>query len=105
MSSNDYENDNEYQKEIKKRLSRSIKQMQIEEQRKELMKQVLDSTAFERLMNVRIANYNLYIQIVNVLISFMQSGRISGKISETQLTAIINKMTQKTEPKIEFKHK
>ena len=79
--------------------------MQIEEQRKELMKQVLDTNAFQRLMNVKISNYNLYIQVVNVLISFMQSGRISGKLSEDQLISIITKMTQKPETRIEFKHK
>ncbi|MCL5117476.1 MAG: hypothetical protein M1124_01440 [Candidatus Marsarchaeota archaeon] len=103
--SSEYDNDNDYQKEIKKRLSKSIKEMQIEEQRKELMKQVLDTNAFQRLMNVKISNYNLYIQVVNVLISFMQSGRISGKLSEDQLISIITKMTQKPETRIEFKHK
>ena len=103
--SSEYDNDNDYQKEIKKRLSKSIKEMKIEEQRKELMKQVLDTNAFQRLMNVKISNYNLYIQVVNVLISFMQSGRISGKLSEDQLISIITKMTQKPETRIEFKHK
>jgi programmed cell death protein 5 len=103
--SSEYDNDNDYQKEIKKRLSKSIKEMQIEEQRKELMKQVLDTNAFQRLMNVKISNHNLYIQVVNVLISFMQSGRISGKLSEDQLISIITKMTQKPETRIEFKHK
>ncbi len=103
--SSEYDNDNDYQKEIKKRLSKSIKEMQIEEQRKELMKQVLDTNAFQRLMNVKISNYNLYMQVVNVLISFMQSGRISGKLSEDQLISIITKMTQKPETRIEFKHK
>ncbi|MCL4381101.1 MAG: hypothetical protein M1331_02820 [Candidatus Marsarchaeota archaeon] len=103
--SSEYDNDGDYQKEMKKRLSKSIKEMQIEEQRKELMKQVLDTDAFQRLMNVRISNYNLYIQVVNVLVSFMQSGRISGKLSEGQLISIITKMTQKSETKIEFRHK
>ncbi|MEM3875709.1 MAG: hypothetical protein QXP35_01405, partial [Candidatus Micrarchaeaceae archaeon] len=63
MNSNNEDADNNA--ELKKRLSKTIKQMQIEEQRKELMKQFLDSGAYQRLMNIRISNYELYMQIIN----------------------------------------
>ncbi len=98
---NDAGDDREY----RKRLSRTIKQMQIEEQRKQILRQFLDASAYQRIMNVKISNYDLYLQVVNVLISFAQNGRITTKLSEEQLIAIINKMTTKTETKIEYKHK
>lgn len=98
---NDAGDDREY----RKRLSRTIKQMQIEEQRKQILRQFLDASAYQRIMNVKISNYDLYLQIVNVLISFAQNGRITTKLSEDQLIAIINKMTTKLETKIEYKHK
>ncbi|MCL4383380.1 MAG: hypothetical protein M1168_02965 [Candidatus Marsarchaeota archaeon] len=103
MNSNNEDADNNA--ELKKRLSKTIKQMQIEEQRKELMKQFLDSGAYQRLMNIRISNYELYMQIINILISFIQEGRITNKLSEDQFIAFINKMTRKPETRIEFKHK
>jgi len=98
---NDVDDDREY----RKRLSRTIKQMQIEEQRKQVLRQFLDASAYQRIMNVKISNYDLYLQVVNILISFAQNGRITTKLSEDQLIAIINKMTSKIETKIEYKHK
>ncbi|MGD0728820.1 MAG: DNA-binding protein [Candidatus Micrarchaeaceae archaeon] len=94
-----------YQKKLKKRVAEAIKNAQIEQQKKEILKQFLDDKAYERIMNVRISNYDLYNQLVNMVVALAQNNRISGKLTEAQLKSIIEKMTYKREPTIEFKHK
>lgn len=95
----------QYQKSMRKRVSDAIKAAQLEEQKKEIMRQFLDDAAYERLMNIRLSNPELYNQLVKLVVSLAQSNRVTGKISETQLKSILAKMTSRHEPKIEFKHK
>lgn len=95
----------QYQKKMRKRVTEAIKAAQLEAQKKEIMKQFLDPKAYERVMNIRASNYELYNQLVNLIVSLVQGNRISGKITETQLKSIIEKMTYRREPTIEFKHK
>jgi programmed cell death protein 5 len=102
MEEND---DDQYQKRLKKRVSEALKAAQIENQKKELMKQFLDAKAYERLMNIRVSNYELYNHLVGLVASLAQSNRISEKITESQLKSIIEKITYRREPKIEFKRK
>lgn len=97
--------DEKYEKKIKKRVADAIKSAQIEQQKKEIMRQFLDGKAYERLMNIKASNYELYNQLVNLVFSLAQSNRLSGKISEAQLKSIIEKITYKPEPTIEFRHK
>jgi len=99
------DDEQQYQKKMRKRLSDAIKAAQIEQQKKDIMRQFLDDKAYERLMNIRISNQDLYEQIVRMVVQLAQSNRISGKITEPQLKSILSKMTFKREPTIEFKHK
>ncbi|MFI5412433.1 MAG: DNA-binding protein [Candidatus Micrarchaeales archaeon] len=100
------ENDDEqYQKRMRKRVTDALKAAQIEEQKKEILRQFLEPKAYERLMNIRLSNHELYNQLVSMVVSLVQSNRVSGKITETQLKSILEKMTYKREPTIEFKHK
>src|SRR5271155_1967013 len=95
----------QYQKNMRKRVSEAIKAAQLEDQKKEVMRQFLDDGAYERLMNIRLSNPDLYNQLVKLVVSLAQSNRVTGKISETQLKSILAKMTSRHEPKIEFRHK
>ena len=90
---------------VRKTLEKAYKRLQQEQQIKELMHQLLDSNAYERLMNIRISNKQLYMQLANIILSLAQSEQIAGKLTETQLVSILNKLTTKKESKIEFKHK
>lgn len=99
------ENESEMQEKRKKELYRRMREMQIEQEKKSLAKQLMDAPAYERLMNVRVANYDLYAQLLDLLISMARSNRVSGKITEAQLREILAKMTARPESKIEFKHK
>jgi len=95
----------QYQKKMRKRVAEAIKNAQMEQQKKEIMRQFLDGKAYERLMNIRLSNYELYNQLVGMVVSLAQGNRISSKITEAQLMSIVERMTYKKEPTIEFKHK
>ncbi len=97
--------DEEEQRRLKKRVSSAIRNMQIEQQKKELMKQLLDNAAYERLMNIRVANPELYSQILNVIVSLAQTNRLQGKMTEPQLLALLNRITFRKETNIHFEHK
>ncbi|MGC8669871.1 MAG: DNA-binding protein [Candidatus Micrarchaeia archaeon] len=97
--------DEKYQRELRKRINDSIKRAQIEEQTKTLMRQLLDSEAYERLMIIKTSNPDLYAQLVNFIITLVQSNKIIGKLTDSQLRALLEKITSKREPSIEFKHK
>jgi len=103
MAAEDPEED--YQKKMRRRISGAIKNAQMEQQKKEIMRQFLDPKAYERLMNIRVSNFELYNQLVSMVVSLAQSNRISSKLTEVQLKSIIERMTYRKEPTIEFKHK
>lgn len=64
---------------------------------------VLDGKAYERLMNVRIANPELYARIANALLSAYQ--RLGRKITEKELLTILSKLTERKESGIEIRRK
>ncbi len=82
-----------------------MKAMQIEQQKRELAKKFTTNEAYERLMNVRISNRELYDQLINLIINMAQSNRLINKLTDEQLKGILAKLTYRPEPKIEFKHK
>jgi programmed cell death protein 5 len=90
---------------LRKAIAKRMRQMQIENQKKELVRRFTTPEAYERLSNVRMANPELYSQLLDLIISMGQSGRITTKLTEDQLKSILAKLTFKPESKIEFKHK
>lgn len=97
--------DEQYQKKLRKRLSDALKNAQLEEQKKSIMRQFLDPQAYERVMNIKASNPDLYNQLVNMVVSLVQTNRVRGKITDAQLKSILARITYKDEPTIEFKHK
>ncbi len=79
--------------------------MQVEQQKKEIAKKYMTTEAYERLMNVRISNHDLFSQLIDVIISMVQSGRVGSKLTEQQLRDILERLTYKPEPTITFQHK
>ncbi len=90
---------------LRRAVAKRIRAMQIEQQKRELIRKFMDSGAYERLMNVRLANQELYSQLVDLIIQMARSGRTDGTITEEQLKAILAKLTYKPESKIEFRRK
>jgi programmed cell death protein 5 len=70
-----------------------------------MLRQLLDPDAYERIMNISVSNHDLYMQLSNLIVQLAQSNQVSGKITDAQLISLLNRLTYKPEPKIEFKHK
>lgn len=97
--------ENQEDRQARNLYAKRMRELQMEQQKKELVKKCMTTEAYERLMNVRMANAELYSRIVDLVISLAQSGRATSKITEEQLKGILAKLTYRPEPKIEFKHK
>ncbi len=86
-------------------MQKRLQALQIEQQKREFAKKYLENDAFERLMNVRISNRELYTQLIDIIISLAQSRRIQGKMNDAQLRDLLTRLTYKPEPSITFQHK
>ena len=85
---------------------RRMQQMQQEMRKKEILRTMLAPEAYERMMNVRLSNPELYDKVVSSLAYVLQSGKkMSGKISDEQLRSLLARMTESRETTIEFKSK
>lgn len=91
--------------ERQKALQQRMRALQAEQQKRMAIKKYLTVGAYERLMNVRVANFELYSQLVNLLLASVQNQGITGQITEEQLKQILGRLTYKKESTIEFKHK
>jgi programmed cell death protein 5 len=92
-------------RELQKRVGDALKRAQLEERKKEIVKRLLEPAAFERLMNIRASNREMYSQLVDMMISLAQQNRLGGKVTEAQLKSILGRLTERKEPTIEFRHK
>jgi DNA-binding TFAR19-related protein (PDSD5 family) len=101
----DEENQSQNQRRLRKAVIEQLKMQQIEQQKKEILKRLMVQSAYDRLMNIRISNRDLYSQLVDLIISLAQSNRINGKLTEAQLLAILEKATYRPDTKIEYHHK
>ena len=99
------ENERDEQAELKKAVYKRIKDMQVEQQKKALAQRLMTPGAYERLMNVRVSNFEMYSQLLDFIISTARQNRAAGKITEEQLRDILGRLTYRPETKIEFRHK
>jgi|GEM_PF-623410 len=82
-----------------------LQALQLEMQKKELLRNMLSPQAYERMSNVRMSSPELYDKVVSSLAYLAQSGKKIGKISDEQLYALLAKMTERRETTIEFRSK
>ena len=82
-----------------------LQALQLEMQKKELLRNMLSPQAYERMSNVRMSSPELYDKVVSSLAYLAQSGKKIGKISDEQLYALLVKMTERHETSIEFRPK
>ena len=82
-----------------------LQALQLEMQKKELLRNMLSPQAYERMSNVRMSSPELYDKVVSSLAYLAQSGKKIGKISDEQLYALLAKMTERHETSIEFRPK
>lgn len=94
------------QKARQERIEQLRRKQEQENQKRQILQKILDGPAFERMQNVRLANPELYDQLVNLLAQLVQGGQIRGKVSESQLLSILSRIQDvKKEPTITFKRK
>ncbi len=91
--------------ELKKAWAKAYKATQEEQQRKALLRRYLDDASYERMMNIKASNSELYLQLTELIIQIVQSNRITGKIPEAQFLQLLRKLTFRPEPTLTFKHK
>ncbi len=84
---------------------RQLRKMQVEQEKKSVVKRLMEPGAYERLMNVRVSNYELYAQLLDMLVGMAQSNRLGKLINEQELRDLLARLTYRPESKIEFKHK
>lgn len=104
-SGNDNAEADSEENRIKKALAKQLKAMQIEEQKKQIIRKFLDSNAYERLMNIRIANPELYAQLLDLLIAMIQNRQIKRVISDAEFKGLLAQLTARPESSIHIIHK
>ena len=69
------------------------------------LKHLVDSEAYERLMNVRISSPQLFEQVASMLVYLARNNQLNGKLSDEKLRQLLAKLTERKETGIEFKRK
>ncbi|MGC9157093.1 MAG: DNA-binding protein [Candidatus Micrarchaeia archaeon] len=90
---------------LQKILAKRYRELQIEEQKKAVARQLLEPAAYERLMNIRVANYELYKQLLDLLVAMAQNNKLGRKISEEEFKQLLVRLTSKPETTIHIQHK
>ncbi|MDE1856943.1 MAG: hypothetical protein KGH98_02555 [Candidatus Micrarchaeota archaeon] len=101
----EYEDGERSQARLRKRLQEQLLKARMEAQRNAMVRQLMDAQAYDRLSNIRIANPDLYTQVVNLILSLANANRLPGKLKEADLVSLLHRLTAKEEPKLEYKRK
>jgi len=90
----------------RKRMAELQQAQEMESQKKSLLRSLVDAKAYERLMNVRLANPELYDQLVSLIAYLYRGGQVKGKITEAQVLQLLTKLRgREREPTITVKRK
>lgn len=68
---------------------------ELEEQKKQILRNILTPMARERLTNIRLSRPQIADQIENQLITLAQSGRLNQKITDDQLRELLARLIPK----------
>lgn len=100
------EDDEEFNEDAqKKKIQGMLRAAYIEEKKREILGKFLEAKAYERVMNVKQVNPVLYDKVVEIIVQLVSSGRLSRKLTETELVALLTKLTERKEPTIEIRRK
>lgn len=95
-----------YKEAYLKRAQEQQKMAQQEAQLKLMLRPLMDSAAFERLLNVKISNPELYYKVAQLLVMLQREGKLKSKVDETMLKALLARLIgQRKETKISFARK
>jgi len=89
------------QKELEELARQEEIARQIQEQKKAILRAILEPEARERLTRIKLAHPDVAEAVENQLIALAQSGRLKGKINDQTLREILKRaMPKKRETKI-----
>ena len=77
--------EDEDSEQAQKLYQKRVQALQLEMQKKELLRNMLTPEAYERMANVRMSSPELYNKVISSLAYLAQSGKKMGKISDEQL--------------------
>ncbi len=95
----------EYEAELRKRMSERMAAREREAQLRTFLQRVLEPDAYERLANIRISHPDLYEKLAAVLLNLAQSGQLPAKVSQDMLKKLIGRISPHRETKISFARK
>ncbi|MCK4714682.1 MAG: hypothetical protein KAT35_03845 [Candidatus Aenigmarchaeota archaeon] len=78
---------------LRQRLAEMQKMQQAEAQLRSILRVAMEPEAYERFMNVRIANPELYAQIARIIVTLYSNKQLSGKVGDKELRALLAKLT------------
>jgi programmed cell death protein 5 len=93
------------QKKMASRMAAMQKQQEAEDQKRSIAQGLLAPDAYERIMNVRIANPELYEKVLGIIAYLAQNRQLKSKVTDGDLKKILAKLTERRETSIEFKSK
>ncbi|KAH3771761.1 programmed cell death protein 5-like [Dreissena polymorpha] len=73
------------------------RQKQMEEMKHGILSQVLDQSARTRLNTIAVAKPDKAKMVESMLIQMAQSGQIQGKLNETQLKGLLERVSERTQ--------
>lgn len=89
--------ENEIGETKQKRMEQQQKEWEERQQLEQMLSQLLEPAAKQRLNNVRLANPNLHAKASQTILSLYQERVITAKLTENQLKAILEKLSPKRE--------
>ncbi len=85
----------EQQLQSQEDLEEQVRQQELEEQKKAILRKILTNEARERLGRIKVARPEVAENIENQLIMLAQSGRLKNKINDEQLRELLSKLIPK----------
>ena len=93
------------EKLLRKRLAEMQRMQEAEAQLRSILRVALEPGAYERLMNVRISNPELYVQVARLIVSLYGNKQLAGKVGEKELQALLARLTSRREGGISIRRK
>jgi len=95
--------DNKARETLQRQIEGYQKTQETERKLRALLLQVLEPAAYERMMNVRIANPDLFANTANAIVYYYQ--KIKRKLTEKEIITLLTAQTTRKESSIQIHRK
>jgi len=95
----------EYARRLRKKIAEMQRAQEAERQIKAALRTILEPQAYERMMNVKIANPEKYMQVASTLMQLYNAKRIQARISEEQLLRLLAQISESRDTSITIHRK